>query len=184
MRPLLLKNSKASLPNGPYFMSSKGSIFQAYRLYPDSQGSFSETAISNSDGGFTVLPANLAGQSLAVAVPSRLYYRPTVEKPLSGVRLGVKDIYDLKGLKTSNGNRAWYNHYPASNRTASAVQNLIDAGAVVVGKMKTSQFANGETATADWVDYHSPFNPRGDGYQDGSSSSTGPASGEGSQDQP
>lgn len=38
---------------------------------------------------------------------------------------------------------------------------------------KPSQFANGETATADWVDYHSPFNPRGDGYQDPSSSSSG-----------
>ena len=46
--------------------------------------------------------------------------------------------------------------------------------------MKTSQFANGETATADWVDYHSPFNPRGDGYQDPSSSSSGPGAGEGS----
>ncbi|ERF72284.1 hypothetical protein EPUS_02171 [Endocarpon pusillum Z07020] len=28
-------------------------------------------------------------------------------------------------------------------------------------------------ATADWVDYHSPFNARGDGYQDPSSSSAG-----------
>lgn len=43
--------------------------------------------------------------------------------------------------------------------------------------MKTSQFANGESATADWVDYHSPFNPRGDGYQDPSSSSSGPGAG-------
>lgn len=43
--------------------------------------------------------------------------------------------------------------------------------------MKTSQFANGETATADWVDYHSPFNARGDGYQDPSSSSSGPGAG-------
>lgn len=45
--------------------------------------------------------------------------------------------------------------------------------------MKTSQFANGETATADWVDYHEPFNPRGDGYQDTSSSSSGPGAGAG-----
>ena len=60
------------------------------------------------------------------------------------------------------------------------VQRLIDAGAILVGKMKTSQFANGETATADWVDYHEPFNPRGDGYQDTSSSSAGAGSGIGS----
>ncbi|KIP02518.1 hypothetical protein PHLGIDRAFT_79016, partial [Phlebiopsis gigantea 11061_1 CR5-6] len=50
---------------------------------------------------------------------------------------------------------------------------LIDGGAVIVAKAKASQFANGETATDDWVDYHAPYNPRGEGYQDGSSSSTG-----------
>jgi len=78
---------------------------------------------------------------------------------------------DIKGLRTSNGNRAWYWLYPPANATAPPVQNLIDAGAIIVGKMITSQFANGETATADWVDYHEAFNPRGDGYQDTSSSS-------------
>ena len=108
--------------------------------------------------------------------PAHLTYP---SKPLAGVRIGVKDIYSIKGLKSANGNRAWYDLYSAANRTAPAVQNLIDAGAIVIGKMKTSQFAIGETATADWVDVHAPFNPRGDGYQDPSSSSSGPAVGEG-----
>ena len=169
----------STVPDGPYFASGSGLLCPAYRLYSDVQGAFSETSIRNADGSYSVLPANVPGQSLAVAVPSRLYYTKTPEKPLAGVRMGVKDIFDVRGLKTSNGNRAWYGLYPAANRTAIAVQNLIDAGAVVVGKMKTSQFANGETATADWVDYHAPFNPRGDGYQDPSSSSAGPAAGAG-----
>ena len=130
-------------------------------------------------GRTPVLPANVPGQSLAIAVPSRLSSTKTPDRPLAGLRLGVKDIYDIDGLKTSNGNRAWYQLYPEANQTASAVQKLVDAGAVIVGKMKTSQFANGETATADWVDYHAPFNPRGDGYLDPSSSSAGPAAGEG-----
>jgi hypothetical protein len=95
------------------------------------------------------------------------------------VRLGVKDLYDIKGVKTGCGNRAFYELYPPANATGPALQSLIDAGAVIVGKMKTSQFANGETATGDWVDYHSPFNARGDGYQDPSSSSSGPGSGMG-----
>ena len=94
----------------------------------------------------------------------------------------MKDIYDLKGLRTSNGNRAWYHLYPPAENTAFPVQKLIDAGAIIVGKMITSQFANGETATADWVDYHAPFNPRGDGYQDASSSSAGAGAGEGAYD--
>jgi Asp-tRNA(Asn)/Glu-tRNA(Gln) amidotransferase A subunit family amidase len=106
-------------------------------------------------------------------VPSRLYYTKTSKKPLAGLRVGVKDIYHLAGVKGSNGNRAWYNLYPENNVTGPAIQRLIDAGAQIVGLQKPSQFANGEEATADWVDYHSPFNPRGDGYQDPSSSSSG-----------
>lgn len=76
-------------------------------------------------------------------------------------------------MKTSNGNRAWYNLYPPSNTTAPAITRLIAAGAQIIGLQKASQFANGAYATADWVDYHSPFNPRGDGSQDPSSSSSG-----------
>ena len=64
------------------------------------------------DGNFSVLPANLPGQELAVGVPSRLYYTVTDDKPLAGVRIGIKDIYDVAGVKTGDGNRAWYNFYP------------------------------------------------------------------------
>lgn len=115
----------------------------------------------------------------SVAVPSRLYYTPTAEKPLSGVslsekkkthgtrltnsaqlRLGVKDIFDLKGLRTSGGNRAFHDLYPPRNATAPAVKRLIDRGVIIVGKMGTVQFANGDNPTADWVDFHCPFNPR------------------------
>ena len=179
----VFSSSKTSLPNGPYFLSSTdGSLYEAYRLYSDFQGAFTETVIQSSSGSFSVLPANIPGQSLAVAVPSRLYFTKTAEKPLAGVRLGIKDIYDIADLKTSCGNRAWYHLYPPVSITATAVQRLIDAGAVIIGKMKTSQFANGELATADWVDYHSPFNPRGDGYQDPSSSSSGPGAAAGAYD--
>jgi hypothetical protein len=170
-------SQNTSIPNGPYFMTSSGAIHQAWRLYSDFADTFSETLFSAADGTFHTLPANLPGQALAVAVPSRLYYTKTVDKPLAGVRLGVKDIFDIAGIRTSNGNRAWYRLYPPANETALIVQRLIDGGAVTVGKMKTSQFANGEAPTADWVDYHSPFNPRGDGYQDPSSSSSGPGAG-------
>nr|POE54356.1 amidase 1 [Quercus suber] len=166
-----------TVPSGPYFLSSNGLIYEAWRLYSDFAGAFTETLIPSSQGKLRVLPANVPGQSLAIAVPSRLYYTRTPDKPLAGVRLGVKDIYDVAGVRTSNGNRAWYHLYPPAEANALPKQRLVDAGAIVVGKMKTSQFANGEEATADWVDYRSPFNPRGDGYQDPSSSSSGPGAG-------
>ncbi|KAF4472446.1 glutamyl-tRNA(Gln) amidotransferase [Fusarium albosuccineum] len=102
------------------------------------------------------------------------HYQPRFPlQPLAGLRVSVKDIFNLAGVKSSYGSRAWYHLYPPANKTGTAMQNLIDAGAIIVGFQKPSQFANGETPTADWVDYHAPFNPRGDGYQDTASSSSG-----------
>jgi Asp-tRNA(Asn)/Glu-tRNA(Gln) amidotransferase A subunit family amidase len=74
--------------------------------------------------------------------------------------MGVKDIFHVKGLRTSGGNRAYYSLYEPRNATGTAIQRLIDHGAVFVGKMGTVQFANGDRPTADWVDFHCPFNPR------------------------
>ncbi|KAB5546957.1 amidase signature domain-containing protein [Coniochaeta sp. 2T2.1] len=172
---LVLPFNNTQIPSGPYFLeTATGSLYPVYWLYEDFAGAFTEGLLQTPEGDFQTLSAQIPGSaSLTVGVPSRLYYTKTAAKPLAGVRIGVKDIYALAGTKQSNGNRAWYNLYPKNNVTAVAIQNLIDAGAVITGLQKPSQFANGETATADWVDYHSPFNPRGDGYQDPSSSSSG-----------
>ncbi|KAL3479099.1 amidase signature domain-containing protein [Aspergillus californicus] len=177
-------NMAQPLPVGPYFASAKtGNIFKAHRLYEDTNLAFLEPAVSDEQGGYFPLVAtseSVLGRS--VAVPSRLYYSMTTEQPLAGLRLGVKDIFHIKGLRTSGGNRAFYSLYEPRNATNSAVQSLIDQGAVLVGKMGTVQFANGDRPTADWVDFHCPFNPRGDGYQVPSGSSTGPGAGMGSYD--
>ncbi|KAL8782943.1 MAG: hypothetical protein Q9213_004999 [Squamulea squamosa] len=176
----IASNVSSLIPNGPYFLSTNGALYQPLRLYSDFAGAFTQPLIPSSDGSYAALPAALPGiQSPAIGVPSRLYYTMTASKPLAGIRTGIKDIYDIAGVKTSNGNRAWYGFYPPATANSVPVQRLIDAGAILIGKMKTSQFANGELATADWVDYHSPFNPRGDGYQDPSSSSSGPGAGAG-----
>lgn len=179
---LSVSHAPKPLPSGPYFVSSDGDLYQPYRLYSDIAGAFTQALIPGArDGFYDPLPATLAGiASPGIAVPSRLYYTKTAEKPLAGIRTGIKDLYDVAGVKTGDGNRAFYALYPPKTKNALVVQRLIDAGAVLVGKVKTSQFANGEQATADWVDYHSPFNPRGDGYQDPSSSSSGSGAASGS----
>lgn len=168
-----------AIPKGPYFVSSyTGDVYKAYRLYGDNNLAFIQGVISDEQGGYKSLPAiteNIMAKS--IAVPSRLYYTATKEQPLAGLRFGVKDIFHVKGLATGGGNRAYFYHYGTQNNTAPAVQRLIDLGAVLVGKMGTVQFANGDRPTADWVDLHAPFNPRGDGYQDPSGSSTGPGVG-------
>uniref|UniRef100_A0A8H7TM40 Amidase domain-containing protein n=1 Tax=Bionectria ochroleuca TaxID=29856 RepID=A0A8H7TM40_BIOOC len=167
--------SESIVSEGPYFFDkTTGNLHQAYRLYDDFAGAFTEALLDKSDGTFQVMSAKVAGSAtLSIGVPSRLYYKPSKERPLAGIRIAVKDIFSLAGVKRSNGNRAWYHLYPPSNVTAVAISRLVEAGAVIVGTQKLSQFATSEIATVDWVDYHSPFNPRGDGYQDPSSSSSG-----------
>lgn len=94
----------------------------------------------------------------------------------------MKDLYDISGLKTSEVNRPWFHLYPPVTESAVSVQRLINLGAVVVGKARTSQFANGEAPTIDRMDYHDHFNPRGYGHGDPNSSSAGAGSAEASYD--
>lgn len=173
---IVLGCSKASnIAKGPYFLAiATGNLHPVYRLYNDFAGAFNEALLANPDGTFQTLSAKIPGSAtLTIGVPSRLYYETSESKPLAGVRVAVKDIFSLASVRRSNGNRAWYHLYPPSSPTATAISRLMEAGAIIVGTQKVSQIATSEVATVDWVDYHSPSNPRGDGYQDASSSSSG-----------
>ncbi len=64
--------------------------------------------------------------------------------PLAGCTLAVKDNIDVAGLPTTAGCPAYAYHPVAS---APAVQALVDAGAVVVGKTNLDQFATGLVGT-------------------------------------
>jgi Amidase len=111
------------------------------------------------------------GVSKGVPVPSRHYYKVSAEKPLAGARVSLKDIFDVQGIKTTLSSKAWSELYSAANTSAPYVKHLLDLGAVIVGKTKTTQFAT----AMEWVDFQSPINPRGDRYQEPSGSSTGAA---------
>ena len=90
------------------------------------------------------------------------------------LRFALKDTIALRGLRTGYGSRAWLETYPPETETAPVIQLLLDAGAVVVGKAKTTEFAEG-VDPVEWIDSVCPYNPRGDGHQKPSSSSTGSA---------
>jgi Asp-tRNA(Asn)/Glu-tRNA(Gln) amidotransferase A subunit family amidase len=63
--------------------------------------------------------------------------------PLHGIPVAVKDIVDTAGLKTTMGARHFADHVPAHD--AEVVTRLRRAGAVVVGKTTTHQYAFGPT---------------------------------------
>ncbi|KAK4213124.1 amidase signature domain protein [Rhypophila decipiens] len=123
---------------------------------------------------FSVLQAvSQQGTFKSIAVPSRLYATPSKTKPLAGARISIKDNFDLKGVRTTMMNRAYNELYPPRTSSADFITKLTQLGAVIVGKTKMPAFASAEEPTDQWVDYHCPFNPRGDVYQTPSCSSTG-----------
>lgn len=61
--------------------------------------------------------------------------------PLSGLSFAAKDIYHVKGYPTSGGQPMLMALWGVQDRTAPAVQTLLDAGARFVGKTVTDELA-------------------------------------------
>ncbi|KAJ7764681.1 hypothetical protein B0H14DRAFT_2971118 [Mycena olivaceomarginata] len=127
---LILSLSNPTIPSGPYFLEmATGSLYPALLQTPG--------------GTFQPLSAQIPGSaSLTIG---------TADKPLAGVRIGVKDIYQLAGVKNSNGNRAWHGR-PAPQALRSLQRR---DGHCRLGRLPLA------------------LQSRGDGYQDPSSSSSG-----------
>ena len=64
--------------------------------------------------------------------------------PLAGVPFAVKDNFDVAGLATTAGCPS-FSYVPS--RTATVVQRLFDAGAILIGKTNMDQFATGLVGT-------------------------------------
>ena len=65
-------------------------------------------------------------------------------RPLEGIPYGLKDIIETAGIRTTGGSRIYEFHVPTV--TASLAARLDDAGAVLVAKLQTFEFAAGATA--------------------------------------
>ena len=89
--------------------------------------------------------------------------------PMRGLTFAVKDMFDIAGHRTGNGNPVWLDTHAPAERTASSVERLLAAGASLVGKTHTDELAyslNGENAH-----YGTPINAKAPGRIPGGSSS-------------
>jgi len=59
--------------------------------------------------------------------------------PLHGIPIGLKDLIDTAGIRTTCGSRRFANHVPRTDAAVAA--RLRDAGAVLIGKLVTYEFA-------------------------------------------
>jgi Asp-tRNA(Asn)/Glu-tRNA(Gln) amidotransferase A subunit family amidase len=72
--------------------------------------------------------------------------------PLHGIPIGIKDIFDVFDWPTACGSRLWKNS--VARHDAAVVQRLRQAGAVLIGKTVTTQYASFDPAPT-----RNPWNP-------------------------
>ncbi|MGO1120051.1 amidase [Rhodovibrionaceae bacterium A322] len=95
--------------------------------------------------------------------------KPQAPGPLNGMTFAAKDIFDIAGEKTGCGNPDWRASHPAAEKHAWAVEQLLNAGARLVGKTITDELAyslNGQNHH-----YGTPTNSNAPGRIPGGSSS-------------
>ncbi|KAF5387902.1 hypothetical protein D9615_000817 [Tricholomella constricta] len=164
---------------GPYITTPSHTsghldLHSVYRLHKDDYETFLYGVIPNPDGGWTQTNIVLEGSDVQyIPVPSRVSLL-TKALPLSGTRFGLKDIFDAQGVPTGAGSLAYARVHPSADENAPSLQRLLDLGAMMVGKTRTSQFAHG-AAPWEYLDIPYSWNPRGDGHLTASASSSGSA---------
>ena len=93
--------------------------------------------------------------------------------PLHGIPVGLKDLFNTGGVRTTSGSRIYDNYIPAEDCTVAA--RFREAGAILLGKLNMHQFAYGPTGeNPDYGHMHNPWDPErvSGGSSGGSGSAT------------
>jgi amidase len=102
------------------------------------------------------LAADKARQAARVAEDAVM--RDDAEGPLHGLPIGIKDITPTAGIRTTYGSPLFKDHVP--DEDAEAVRRLKAAGAIVLAKTNTPEFAAGaNTVNAIFGATRNPWNP-------------------------
>jgi aspartyl-tRNA(Asn)/glutamyl-tRNA(Gln) amidotransferase subunit A len=125
-----------------------GRLLQGYRTREFSPVEIVEALASRieradpSYGAFTTLCLDRARQEAAAA--EQAYLRGGETGTLLGIPFGVKDLFDAEGVTTTYGSPMFAGHVPEAD--AEAVARARRAGAILLGKTQTHEFAWGITS--------------------------------------
>lgn len=79
------------------------------------------------------------------------------ERPLLGIPMAIKDALSTKDVETTAGSKILKGYIPVFN--ATAVQRLLDAGMVMLGKVNMDEFAMGSsTENSGYFNTRNPWN--------------------------
>jgi len=91
--------------------------------------------------------------------------------PLHGIPMAIKDLYDTAGVVTASGSKIRSNYVPKSDSTV--VRKLREAGAIVLGKVTTHEFAFGFDAPPTRNPWNLDCTPSGSSGGSGSALAAG-----------
>ena len=107
-------------------------------------------------GAFVTLCLARARSEADAATARYLHRQPA--GALDGLAVGIKDLFDTAGVRTTYGSRMFSAHVPT--RDADAVSRLREAGAIVIGKTQTHEFAWGISSVNEAMGTaHNPWDP-------------------------
>jgi amidase len=135
------------MPGRDLTFTSAGELVKLYRARRTSPHEVVQTLLARIDA---VNPAVNAVVTLAREAAVRNARRATAAlkrgaalPPLFGVPVAIKDVTPTAGIRTTHGSKLFEDHVPAED--ALVVQRLRAAGAIVLGKTNTPEFAFGPT---------------------------------------
>lgn len=119
---------------------------------------------------FITVTADLALQQARRA--EREITKGNYRGPLHGIPFGLKDIYNTKGILTSGHSKVCIDNIPGEDATTT--RKLYEAGAVLLGKLATHEFAHGGPSfDLPWPPARNPWHL--EHFTGGSSSGSGAA---------
>ena len=93
--------------------------------------------------------------------------------PMHGIPIGLKDLIETAGIRTTAHSRVLIDHIPAED--ATVVSRLTEAGCVLLGKLGCLEFAHGSPSPDQaWPAVRNPWNLE-HGFTGGSSTGSGAA---------
>src|SRR5271156_5550504 len=88
----------------------------------------------------------------------REIFRGTYLGPLHGIPIGIKDIIDVAGVRTTAASALFKDHVPTED--AQVVRRLRGGGAIFLGKQNLHEFAYGGSSMISFFgEVHNPWDP-------------------------